>query len=138
MKRFLIVEDDELSRKVLEDCLSSFAECDTACNGRLGYELFEKAIIAGRPYDLICSDIIMPELDGHELVRLIRSREASLPVVDYIRTKIFMISSSDSPKDMTHAILDNSCDDYIVKPFQRETLKVMLQKYDLIEYVNEP
>jgi two-component system chemotaxis response regulator CheY len=138
MKRFLVVEDDELSRKVLEDCLSGFAECDTASNGKLGYDLFEKAIIEGRPYDLICSDILMPEVDGHELVRRIRSREASLPVVDYIRTKIFMISASGSPKDMTQAILDNSCDDYIVKPFKRETLKTMLQKYNLIDHANEP
>jgi two-component system chemotaxis response regulator CheY len=138
MKRFLIVEDDELSCKVLEDFMSEFATCDTASDGRIGYELFEKAILEGHPYDLICSDLIMPDIDGHELVRLIRDREESLPIVDYIRTKIFVISSSDSPKDMTHAILDNCCDDYIVKPFQRETLKAMLHKYNLIEYRNEP
>ena len=138
MKRFLIVEDDELSRKILEEFMSGFAVCDTAENGKVGYDLFEKAIMDGHPYDLICSDVVMPVLDGHEMVCNIRAREESLPIVDYIHTMIFMISSSGSPKNMTQAILDNNCDDYIVKPFHRETLKAMLLKYNLIEYDNVP
>ena len=131
MKRFLIVEDDKLSCKILEDFLSEYADCDTAANGRVGYELFEQSISDGHPYDLICSDVVMPEMDGHELVGRIRAREESLPIAGYIRTKIFMISASNTPKDMEQAILDNNCDDYIVKPFQRELLKSMLLKYDL-------
>ena len=133
MKKFLIVEDDKLSCKILEDFMSEFADCDTAENGKVGYQLFEEAILNGHPYDLICSDVVMPEMDGHEMVCKIRAREESLPIAGYIRTRIFMISASGSTKDMSQAILDNNCDDYIVKPFQRETLKSMLQKYDLLE-----
>lgn len=138
VKKFLIVEDDKLSAKILEEFLSEYAVCHSAENGLIGYELFEQAIIDGRPFDLICSDVVMPEMDGHEMVRLIRAREESLPIAGCIRTIIFMISSSDSTKDISQAILDDGCDDYIVKPFRRETLKAMLQKYNLIEYVNEP
>lgn len=132
MKRFLIVDDDNLSCKILAEFMSEFAACDTAANGKIGYELFEKAIVDGQPYDLICSDVVMPDYNGHEMVRDIRSREESLPIADYIRTLIFMISSSGSTKDIAQAILDNSCDDYIVKPFRSETLKAMLTKYNLI------
>lgn len=138
MKKYLIVEDDKLSCKILEDFMSEFAECDTAANGSAGFELFETAIAAGHPYDLICSDVEMPEMNGHEMIRLIRAREESLPIAGCIRTIIFMISASGSPKDMSLAILDNGCDDYIVKPFQRTTLKSMLHKYNLLEYTNEP
>lgn len=138
MKRFLIVDDDELSRKILADYMAEFAECSTAPNGKAGYELFEKAILDGKPFDLICSDVLMPEVSGHEMVSRIRAREESLPIAGYIRTRIFMISASGSPKDMSEALLDNNCDDYIVKPFQRTTLKAMLRKYDLIAYDNEP
>jgi DNA-binding response OmpR family regulator len=67
------------------------------------------------------------------MVGLIRAREKSLPITDILRTKIFMISSSGSPADMTQAILDNDCDDYIVKPFHRETLGALLRKYNLID-----
>lgn len=138
MKRYLVVDDDELSCKILQDFMSELALCDTAPNGKIGYELFEKAIAGGHPYDLICSDIVMPELNGHEMVRKIRAREESLPIVNSVRTRIFMISASGTPMDMSQAILENDCDDYIVKPFQRETLRAMLLKYNLIEYVNEP
>lgn len=138
MKRFLVVDDDKLSCKILEDVMSKFAVCDIAPNGTVGYEMFEKAIIDGCPYDLICSDVVMPELNGHEMVRNIRNREASLPVAGYLHTKIFMLSSSNAPKDIERAILDNNCDDYIVKPFRREALIAMLQKHNLLEYVNEP
>ncbi|MDD2897677.1 MAG: response regulator [Desulfuromonadaceae bacterium] len=132
MKKFLIVDDDKLSCVILEEFMSEFAVCSTADNGRAGYELFEKAIADGHPFDLICSDVEMPEMSGHEMVGLIRAREESLPIAGCIRTTIFMISASGSTSDITHAILDNGCDDYIVKPFQRETLKIMLLKYNLL------
>lgn len=138
MKKYLIVEDDELSRKILEDVMSEFAECDSAPDGNVGFKLFEQAILMGQPYDLVCSDVVMPGMDGHDMVCLMRALEESLPVVDYMRSKIFMISSSDSIRDMTQAILENDCDDYIVKPFRRESLKSLLQKYNLIEHHNEP
>lgn len=133
MKRFLVVEDDELSRKILENFLEEFSECDSAPDGKVGYELFKKAIVDGRPYDLICADVNMPVLDGHKMVSFIRAREKSLPIIDSVRTKIFMISSSSSPEDMTQAILDNDCDDYIVKPFHRETLEALLRRNNLLD-----
>ena len=132
MKRFLIVDDDLLGLTVLRDFLSEFAQCDGAQNGKVAYEMFEKAVIDGKPYNLICSDVFMPGMDGHELIRKIRDREASLPIQGILRTVIFMISASGSPGDMTHAILDNDCDDYVVKPFQREQVKWLLEKYNLL------
>lgn len=138
MKRFLIAEDDLLSLAILQNFLSEFAHCDGAQNGKIAYEMFEKAVVEGKPYDLICSDVEMPEMGGHELVRKIREKEKSLPILDCLRTKIFMISVSGTPRDMTCALLDNDCDDYVVKPFLREALKALLGKYHLIDYDNIP
>ncbi len=132
MKRFLIAEDDRLSLAILQGFLSEFAQCDGAQNGIIAYDMFEKAVVEGKPYDLICSDIEMPEMDGHELVRKIRDKEKALPILNCLRTKIFMISASDTPGDMTCALLDNDCDDYIVKPFLRGQLRALLEKYQLI------
>lgn len=133
-KRYLVIEDDALSRKVLESFFSKFAHCDTAENGATGYGLFEKAVMEGKPYDLICTDIIMPELNGHDLIKKIRNREQSLPIHGYMRTTIFVISASNCSKDMENALLDSDCDDYIVKPFRQEMLKAMLEKYNLLDY----
>lgn len=133
MRRFLIAEDDALSLAILKNYLSEFAHCDGALNGKIAYEMFEKAIVDGSPYDLICSDIEMPEMGGHEFVRKIRDKEKTLPILDCLRTKIFMISMSGTPGDMTCALLDNDCDDYIVKPLLREQLRMLLKKYHLID-----
>ncbi len=133
-KRYLIIEDDALSRKVLENFFSEFARCDTAEEGATGYGLFEQAILENEPYDLICTDITMPGLNGHELIRKIRDREQSLPIHGYMRTTIFVISASNCSKDMESALLDSDCDDYIVKPFRPEMLKALLEKYNLLDY----
>jgi two-component system chemotaxis response regulator CheY len=132
MKRFLIAEDEILSRKILESFFSDFAECDCAEDGLQAFEMFTKAILDGKPYDLVCTDIIMPKIDGYDLIRKIRACEQSLPIQDCIRTRIFVISVNDSSTDMSHAILDCDCDDYIVKPFHRDQLRSKLVKYELI------
>jgi two-component system chemotaxis response regulator CheY len=133
MKRFLIVDDDELSRTILWDFFSEFASCDTAENGYEAIKLFKKAVIDGAPYDLVCTDINMPVSDGHDLIKKIRECEAAYPIINYMRTKIFVISVSGSAADMTHALLDGDCDDYVVKPFHRERLKSLLENYGLLE-----
>lgn len=133
-KRYLVIEDDALSRKVLENFFSEFARCDTAEDGASGYGLFEQAILENKPYDLICTDITMPGLNGHELIKKIRNREQSLPIHGYMHTAIFVISASNCSKDMENALLDSDCDDYIVKPFRQEMLKALLEKYNLLDY----
>lgn len=133
MKKFLIVEDEVLSRTILHSFFSDFASCDAVENGMEALDLFKKAIISGKPYDLICTDLIMPVLDGYELITKVREAENALPIKDCIRTKIFVISISDSSVDMSHALLECDCDDYIVKPFQREQLRHLLEKYGLLE-----
>ena len=133
-KRYLVIEDDALGRKILENFFSEFARCDTAEDGTTGYGLFEQAILEDNPYDLICTDITMPGLNGHELIKKIRSREQSLPIHGYMRTTIFVISASNCARDMENALLDSDCDDYIVKPFRQEMLKALLEKYNLLDY----
>ena len=130
MKRYLVVEDEELSRSILNDYLSEFASCDTAENGSQGFERFKKAIVDGNPYDLVCTDHIMPLMDGYDLIKKIREFEDTEH--RNVRTNIFVISMSNSSVDMSHAILECDCDDYIVKPFHRDQLKSQLDKYNLI------
>ena len=130
MKRILIVDDDEINRMMLSNCLEKFAPCDVCGNGQEGLELFEKSCQSRWPYDLVCIDLVMPVMNGHMLLRKIREMEAEYGVV--ARVKIFIISASSSPWDMADTVLDNIADDYIVKPFSNAKLKGMLEKYSLI------
>ncbi len=64
--RILVVEDDFISRRLLCRFLERFGECDVAINGNEAVNAVEHALQAGAHYDLICLDIMMPEMDGQE------------------------------------------------------------------------
>jgi two-component system chemotaxis response regulator CheY len=132
MKRFLVVDDDEMGRLMLQDFLSEFAPCDCAVNGREGLDFFERALAGGNPYDMLCVDLVMPEMNGLALIRKIRDIEKTHPFFSNSRTRIFVISASDSTWEKADLLLDNLCDDFITKPFNRDSLKADLYKYDLV------
>ena len=62
--RCLIVEDDFISRRILQQLLSSHFECDVAVDGEEGVESFRLAHEEKKPYDRVFLDIMMPKLDG--------------------------------------------------------------------------
>ena len=62
--RSLIAEDDSTSRTLLHTLLSQVGGCDAARNGREAVEAFVARLHTNSPYDLVCLDIMMPELDG--------------------------------------------------------------------------
>jgi EAL domain-containing protein (putative c-di-GMP-specific phosphodiesterase class I)/CheY-like chemotaxis protein len=75
--RVLVAEDDDQVRRPLMRCLSLAGyEVAGAENGRQAHELLD-----GGNFDAVVSDIAMPELDGIQLLRLIRERDSDLPVV---------------------------------------------------------
>jgi len=132
MKRYLIVEDDEMTRLMLQDVLSEFAPCDIADNGMEGLILFENALIGGNPYSLLCVDLIMPAMNGLAFIRRVKEIERTHLSEGERCSKIFVITSSDSAWDKADLMLDNLCDDYIVKPFDRSSLIANLYKNDLV------
>ena len=71
----LLVEDDASLSTVLADYLRSKGyTVETASNGREAWEL-----ILIKHYDLIISDIMMPKMNGYELLKLIRAQYSHLP-----------------------------------------------------------
>lgn len=58
----LIVEDDFTSRLFLQEVLKEFGEIHLAVNGQEGLTAFQEALNQGKPYNLICLDIMMPEM----------------------------------------------------------------------------
>ena len=62
--RVLLAEDDLSCRLVLQTFLTRYGECHVAVNGTEAVEAFRIAMEQGRAYDLICMDILMPEMNG--------------------------------------------------------------------------
>jgi len=129
--KMLIVEDDLPSYKILEEYLSEYGDCTTAANGAEGVEAFKNALDAGTPYDLVCLDIMMPEMDGHEALRTIRQIEQEHGIFDPSGVSVIMTTAKDRSRDMIEAF-DEGCASYIVKPVDQEKLVVEMQKLDLI------
>jgi two-component system chemotaxis response regulator CheY len=71
--RVLVVEDDFISRKLLTTLLGHYGSCDVAVDGVEAVSAFKMALAEGAPYDLICLDIMMPNMDGQEALKEIRA-----------------------------------------------------------------
>jgi PleD family two-component response regulator len=67
--RTLIVEDNHTNRLLLQSVLSIYGECHIAVNGREAVAAFRVAQERGKMYDLICMDIMMPEMDGQTALK---------------------------------------------------------------------
>ncbi len=72
-KRILIVDDNRTNLKVLSGYLDRWrCPCDTATGAAMAISAMGTAAISGRPYDLVITDMMMPEVDGAELGRRIK------------------------------------------------------------------
>ncbi|MEJ7911661.1 MAG: response regulator transcription factor [Chitinophagaceae bacterium] len=79
MTRILIADDHELVRRGLRQILLekfSFAHIEEVADGR---QLVQKAL--SEPWDIVISDIAMPQINGIEALRLIKDKVPSLPVL---------------------------------------------------------
>lgn len=119
--RILIVDDDELSRVMLSEILKDIGHCDTAADGYQALAAFVRSRSEGTPYDLICLDIIMPEIDGLQVLRQIRAIEAENAIVFPNSVRVIMVSSM---SDLEHIMMsfDSRCEAYMIKPFERQQL----------------
>ena len=126
--KILIAEDDFVSRKILNKILSPLGEIDNAANGNEALTAVRMAIEANEPYDLICLDIMMPEVDGIMALKKIRQLEAQKGVNPEARSKIIMTSAL-SDKKYVLAAVQAHCDGFLVKPIIKDRLFDELRKH---------
>ena len=92
MPRFLIVDDDLVSRETLRDILAPYGECDFAADGQEAIARFARRR-SGAPYDLVCMDILMPNTGGHDALRGIRRMEADHGLAGSDGVKVIMTTA---------------------------------------------
>lgn len=130
--RVLIVEDDFTSRKLLQKFLSPYGEVDIAVNGKEATEVFEAALLDKRPYDLICMDIMMPEMDGQQALKIIRGIEIAQGVEAKNEAKVIMTTALDDPKNVVEAYYKGGATSYVPKPIDKHMLLGLLRNLKLI------
>ncbi len=127
----LVVEDEFASRLVLEELLRGYGPCHVAVNGKEAVHAFRKALEADEPYDLVCLDIMMPEMDGHQALKEIRSLEEARGILSSSGARILMTTALDDPRNVVDAF-KSLCDSYLVKPIKLNKLVAELKKMGLI------
>ena len=111
--RILIVEDDKILAKTVEQCLGNKYDIDHAYDGEEGV-LYAKQQI----YDAIILDIMLPVMNGYEVLSNIRSEK--------IYTPVLILTAKDGINDKIKGFRTGA-DDYLVKPFNREELLVRIE-----------
>ena len=107
--RILVIDDEPPIRKLLRVGLSAHGyQIVEASNGKMALDrLSEQAP------DLVILDLGLPDMEGHELLRTMRARNDSVPIV--------VLSSRDDETGKVQA-LDSGADDYVTKPFGMDEL----------------
>jgi len=114
MFNILIVEDDKNLRKLLVTCLKkNNYKTFEAVNGNEALEVLDKDYI-----DLIISDVMMPKMDGFQLVKELRECK--------YKTPILLITAKSDIKDKKQGFILGA-DDYMVKPINMEELLLRVQ-----------
>lgn len=116
-----------MSRRILQKHLASFGICEIAVNGREAMKAFSLAWEEGKPYRLIFLDIMIPEMDGKEVLKNIRSVETEKRVREQDRAKILMTTALNDPTSVLE-VIQAQCNDYLVKPIGKNKLFEKLRK----------
>ncbi|MDE5781336.1 MAG: response regulator [Lachnospiraceae bacterium] len=110
--KILIIDDVEVNRFILEEIVSNMGCCPVlAESGKQALDKIKQSIP-----QLILTDISMPEMDGYELCRILKSKEETknIPIV--------FISAFDDPQDIVEGLFLGG-EDYITKPFIPEVVQ---------------
>ncbi|EHN58483.1 response regulator transcription factor [Oenococcus kitaharae] len=111
--KILLIEDDKTLNDDIAAMLSEIATVKQVFNGADGeYEAVEA------PYDLIVCDLMLPEMNGLDIIKEMRD--------SHIETPVLILTAKDSVDDKVKGF-EVGADDYLTKPFHREELLVRVQ-----------
>ena len=124
--KILIAEDDPVSRRLLESYLTRWGhEVAVTEDGAEAWRAFE-----AQHFPIVISDWVMPEVDGLELIRRVRSH----PRPGYVYT--ILLTAKSQKEDIVQG-MESGADDFVTKPFDRDELRVRLRAGERILRLEE-
>jgi two-component system chemotaxis response regulator CheY len=127
----LIVEDELTSRVVLRELLKRFGPPQVAMNGAEAVEAVRAALENTEPFELICLDIEMPEMNGQDALKRIRQLEEEAGLTPEKRARVIM-TTAHSDRDNVIQAIQSQCDYFLVKPIDGRALLEELRRLGLI------
>ncbi len=118
--RVLLVEDEEVARKTLSFYLNTiFEEVVLACDGEEGFSILKDNIENNKSFDLVISDLKMPNVDGMSMIELIR---------ELIPNQRFIIVSAHKNEEDLLKLINLRVLGYFLKPLNIDNMMAMLKK----------
>ena len=111
--KLLIIEDDPNLSDVIRQCVAPFYQTEQAFDGEEGLYYASQNI-----YDLILLDLMLPLIDGYEVLRQLREQK--------IYTPVLILTARGTMTDKTKGFRTGA-DDYLVKPFDRDELLLRIE-----------
>ncbi|MDE6982158.1 MAG: response regulator [Lachnospiraceae bacterium] len=129
--KILLAEDDFASRKFMDKQLSRYGECDVMVDGEEAVDAFMMALEDDEPYDLAGLDVMMPVMDGYQVLKAIRNIEKQKKIPKDKCVKVVMTTALNEERNVKMAF-DLGCEAYVGKPIDVEKFEKVLKKLDLI------
>jgi two-component system chemotaxis response regulator CheY len=135
MLKCLVVDDSELDREIICHHLSGIAVCETAENGQQAVQMFMAAFAAGKPYDVVVLDIMMPVMDGNDAAKRMRDFEAEQGIRLGEGVHVIVTSALNTPQDIVKSYFNAVAAVHLIKPVKPAKLYKVLAKLELIHEV---
>ena len=133
----LIVDDDFTCSYIFQTQLSKYGQCDTVSNGLDAIETYQTSLNKGTPYDLMIIDIMMPNMNGYEVLKNIRAIEVERQISFPFNAKIILATGLDDIENrQLEQKLDEFSEAYLVKSNDSNALldKLTLLGFDVGEF----
>lgn len=130
----LIVDDDKMCGYVAQSIMKKFGPVDVASSGLEAISKFERAFVS-TPYATIILDIMMPEMDGQQVMKKIREIEFKHGVIKSNRVKIIMLSAIDDKRTILSSF-QGGCEAYLTKPLIAKVLEETVK--EVFDHKNLP
>ncbi len=133
--KILVVEDDFTSTILMKKLLKPYGECSFASDGKVALEAFLSALSQNDPFSLMTLDVMLPNYDGHAILKKVRLMETKFEISPSKRCKIVMTTALSGETDVMQA-LKSGCDAYLVKPIDSKKIREQLKNFGFVR--NEP
>lgn len=130
--RSLIVEDNVINCKYMQNLLKPFGDVVIAENGQVALDKYRQAMEESKRFDLVCLDVMMPEMDGQETLKRLRIMEEENGIFGLDGVKIIMTTAMDDKRTILQSF-KGGCESFLIKPIDKKALVEELKKLNLIK-----
>ena len=127
--KILIVEDSYVARSLLHELLQQYGTVDVTSNGQDAIEQLKNGWREQQPYDLLFLDIMMPQINGHQVLNYLRREEKKQAQQV---SRVVMTSALNDSKNVLECFREGA-DCYLTKPIKPSKVKQILEDLGIFQ-----